>query len=757
MKNILFLPVIFLIALSTALSQDSFKKGSYLCSRKKMNNPNITNLLNFDSPNTPVHKFDVLDYKIYVDIRSCFITPFPKNFTGKVTVKLRVDSTLNSIQLNAVNTSMTINSVGLSGSSFSHSSNVLTINLNRTYIPGEILEVLVNYTHNNVTDNAFYASNGMIFTDCEPEGARKWFPCYDKPSDKATLDLTAKVPGTARLGSNGRLNDSTVTGDTIYYHWISRDPVSTYLIVMSGKVNYKLDIVYWHKISNPSDSVPIRFYYNSGENPATMKTKIIPMMTHYSQKFGEHAFEKNGFATLNSSFTWGGMENQTLTSLCQNCWNENIISHEFGHQWFGDLITCGTWADIWLNEGFATYLEAIWFENTGGYTSYKNDIVADANSYLSGNPGWPMYNPSWAIVTPNTNDLFNTEITYYKGACVLHMLRYTLGDSLFFSVIKSYATDSLGGFKYGNSVTDDFTAKISAAAGQDLSWFVNQWVKEANHPVYQNYYSIIPNGGSNWSVSFIARQTQTNSAFHKMPVVVKVSFTTGSDSTIKIMNDANYQTFVFNFSRQPTGLTFDPNNDIVLKQATTTLQSPSAKTLTLTAFIEGFYNASSNNITPDSATVLLRNVTSPFSVIDSAKAVLNTSGTGTFVFQKIFNNAPYYIQIKHRNSIDVWSRSPGQSFTSSLLTYNFTDTLSKAYGSNMIQVDNSPVKYAIYGGDADKDGNIDASDVSIIDNDAFNTLSGYVVSDLTGDNFVDANDISIADNNSLNSVSVISP
>jgi aminopeptidase N len=252
-----------------------------------------------------------------------------------------------------------------------------------------------------------------------------------------------------------------------------------------------------------------------------------------------------------------------------------------------------------------------------------------------------MYNPSWALVTPNINELFNTQITYYKGACVLHMLRYTLGDSLFFSVIKSYATDSLGGFKYGNSVTDDFTAKISAAAGQDLSWFVNQWVKEANHPVYQNYYSIIPNGGSNWSVSFIARQTQTNSAFHKMPVVVKLSFTSGSDSTIKIMNDANYQTFVFNFSRQPTGLTFDPNNDIVLKQATTTLQSPATKTLTLTAFIEGFYDASANIMTPDSATVLLRNVTTPYSVIDSAKAVLNSSGTGTFAFQKIFRSEFY--------------------------------------------------------------------------------------------------------------------
>lgn len=747
MKNLLVIPVILLIALSTAFSQESFKSGADYCSHKKKNSKISPSIFNTDSPNTPVHKFDVLDYKIYADIRSCFISPYPKNFNGKVTVKLRVDSTLNSIQLNAVNTSLTINSVGLSGSTFSHSSNLLTINLDRTYIPGEIIEVLVNYTHKNVTDNVFYASSGMVFTDCEPEGARYWFPCYDKQSDKATVDLTARVPASVRLGSNGRLNDSTVTGDTIYYHWISRDPVSTYLIVMTGKVNYQLDIVYWHKISNPADSVPIRFYYNSGENPSNIKNIIIPMTTYFSQLFGEHPFEKNGFATLNSSFPWGGMENQTLSSLCRNCWIDWLIAHEYAHQWFGDMITCGTWADIWLNEGFATYLEAIWKEYTGGYSAYKNNIIGDANEYLNGNPGWPMYNPSWALVTPNINDLFNTEIIYDKGSCVLHMLRYTLGDSLFFHTIKSYATDSAGGFKFNSPTTDDFTAKISAAAGQDLSWFIDQWVKEPNHPVYQNYYSILNNGGGNWNLSFIARQIQTNSGFHKMPVVVKIAFTTGADTTIRVMNDVNYQTFVFNFNRQPVSLTFDPDNDIVLKQATTTIQSVSSKTLTLTALIQGFYNESNDLMVSDTATVFLRNISSPYIIVDSAKAILNSSGTAAFSFMNIFNNAPYYIQFKHRNSIETWSRSGGESFVSSVLTYDFTDTLSKAFGNNMTIADSSPLKYSIYNGDVNQDGSIDASDLSSVENDASISLTGYLNTDITGDDFVDAGDVSMVENN----------
>ncbi len=558
---------LLLLSFVSSISAQTGQKGADLCSQKKMSFTEKILLLEPDSPNTPKHKFDVLNYKINIDIRNCFLSPYPKSFNGSVEVRFRIDTALNVITLNAVNTSITVSSVGLAGVSFTHASNIINITLDRNYNPGEIATVRVNYSHANVSDQAFYASNGMVFTDCEPEGARKWFPCYDKPSDKATVDITAKVPANARLGSNGRLADSLLTGDSLYYHWVSKDPVATYLTVMSGKVNYNLDIVYWRKLSNPNDSVPIRFYYNSGENPSNIKTKIIPMTTYFSQKFGEHPFEKNGFATLNNQFTWGGMENQTLTSLCPNCWGENLISHEYAHQWFGDMITCGTWADIWLNEGFATYCEALWLESTSGYNAYKNDILGDASGYLSSNPGWAMYNPDWITNTPPTSQLFNTAITYYKGACVLHMLRYTLGDSVFFNVLNSYATDSLGGFKYNSAVTDDFAAKVSQASEQDMTWFINQWVKEPNHPVYQNYYNFADLGAGQWRVNFTARQIQTNSAFHRMPIVLKVGFTSGSDTLIRVDNNANNQLFSFTFNRQPSSLVFDPNNDIVLKQA----------------------------------------------------------------------------------------------------------------------------------------------------------------------------------------------
>ena len=570
-RTILFITaLIFFITASFA--QVFYETGAEYCHHKKISSPSLV-LGGEDSPNTPKHKFDVLDYKLNVDIYNCFLSPYPKSFTGNVIVKFRVDTALSLIQLNALNRSLQINSVSMAGVSFTHTNDILTITLNRTYNPNEIAEVKIDYQRLNVVDQAFYTGSGFVFTDFPPEGARKVFPCWDKPSDKATFDITAKVPTTAKLGSNGRLNDSLVTGDTIYYHWISSDPLATYLMVLSSKVAYNLDIVYWHKISNPNDSIPVRFYFNAGENIAAAKTRIIPMTTYYSEMFGEYPFEKAGFATLSSQFPWGGMENQTLISLAPNQWGDALMSHEYAHMWFGDLVTCGTWADIWLNEGFATYCEALWLENTGGYTSYKNRINYFAGIYILQNPGWPMYNPSWAEVTPDINTLYNYAVTYCKGAGVLHMLRYTIGDSLFFTFLKEYATDTAN-FKNKTAVTDDVTAKLNQVAGQDLTWFIDQWVKQPNHPVYQNTYNFTELGGNNWQVSFTAKQIQTNTPFHKMPIQIKVAFTNGPDTTVNVLNDVNNQTYNWTFTRQPANLTFDPDNNIVLKSGTTTIGIP---------------------------------------------------------------------------------------------------------------------------------------------------------------------------------------
>jgi aminopeptidase N len=397
-----------------------------------------------------------------------------------------------------------------------------------------------------------------VFTDSEPIGTRKWMPCWDLPSDKATFELFAKVPSTVLLASNGLLKDSIKIADTIFYHWKSRDPISTYLMVITSKDGYKLQTTYWHPPLHPQDSVPMRFYYNDGENPQPVVSIMSSMADFFSNTFTEHPFEKNGFATLSGDFAWGGMENQTLTSLCPSCWQEMLAVHEFAHQWFGDMITCATWADIWLNESFATFSESLWLEHTQGYTAYRNDVESNANSYLSQNPGWAISEPSWALTTPNANILFNYQITYAKGACVLAQLRYVMGDTAFFNGMKNYTNDAVN-FKLNTATIPDFYDKMQQSSGQDLDWFMNEWIYTPNHPIYT--LNTVVN-----TLQVTTTMTQIGANFYKMPVELKYTFDDLSDTTIRVMNDVNNQNFSFTFTKPVTAFQFDPNNQIVLKQ-----------------------------------------------------------------------------------------------------------------------------------------------------------------------------------------------
>ena len=564
---ILITTTLLILFFQTSLIAQS---GSELCSQSKIkSNVTLSNGISI----TPHNPYNIVHYNLELDLYNCFLTPYPKAFTASEIVTFRVDTALSSIHLDAVNTSLIIDSVGMSAVSFTHSNNILNIQLDNTYQPDDTVNVQIYYQHLNVSDQAFYTGNGFVFTTNAPEGARRWFPSVDHPSDKATFELTAKFPSSVQFGSNGRLADSSMVADTIYHHWISRDPIATYLMTLSGKVNYNLDIIHWQNPVSSGDSIPVRFYWNTGENMNNLnniKTQIIPMMTHFSELFGEYPFEKNGFATLNNQFPWGGMEDQSLIHLCPNCWNENLVSHEFAHQWFGDLISPATWSDVWLNEGFATYCEALWYEYTDGYTRYKQEINSQSGFYFSGNPHWPIYNPEWSEVTPNINTLYNYAITYIKGSCVLHMLRYVVGDSLFFGILNTYASDPV--YEYDIVSTADLIEKVNTVTGEDYNWFFDQWVYSPDHPVYQNTY-IISEAGPSWDVELAINQVQQNTVFFRMPIELKVTFSDATDTTFTVLNDLNNQVFNFQFDKEPIDLVFDPDRNIVLKAGNTILVS----------------------------------------------------------------------------------------------------------------------------------------------------------------------------------------
>jgi len=573
-KTLVFLVSLFLLAACSVIAQhSSIQKGHQYCCEKKSSHEGVPDLALL-SPNSPRHSYDVLNYSMELDLMNNYSSPYPASFTASIIIEFRIDTALNSINLNAVNSSLVIDSVRMAGTSFSHDANILTVTLDRTYLPGEIAEVKIYYRHNNVNDGAIYVSGGFLFTDCEPEGARKWFPCWDKPSDKATVEIKAKVPQNVKLGSNGRMQDSIPGTNSVTYHWISRDPVATYLVVLTSKVNYLLDIVNWTN-PNTGEVVPIRFYYNPTESPYYIESIIGEMTTFFSDRFGDHPFEKNGFATLNNQFVWGGMENQTLTSLCPGCWSEWLVAHEYAHQWFGDMITCATWADIFLNEGFATWSEAHWTEYSAGYNAYKDEMEGNAAYYFSQNPGWPISDPSWAVSTPENSILFNYAITYMKASCVLHQLRYVLGDSTYFAAIRSYATDTVD-FKYQSATIADFKTKIETVTGQELDWFFDSWIYTANHPTYKNVYQIKAVENEKWQVTFTARQQQAALNYWQMPLELKINFVNLTDTIIRMFNSYNGQIFTFLFDHQPANLVFDPNNEILLKQGNTIVSDEEA-------------------------------------------------------------------------------------------------------------------------------------------------------------------------------------
>ena len=566
-KSLLFtLSFIFFVFSSTAQSIEG--SGAHFCSVKKSNGHSHGKLKM--GPNSPKHTFDVLKYTMNIELMDNYDPPYPHDFDADITIKFRVDSALNSISLDANSASLQINSVGGAAQSFTHAGNILNINLGQTYFPGEEIEVTIDYTHNDVDDYAFYVSDGFVFTDCEPEGARKWFPCWDSPADKAAFEMYAKVPNDVRLGSNGVLVDSTFSGDTLTYHWNSDNPIATYIMVLTSKRNYNLYIHWWHR---PSDgkAIPTRYYYQD-ESPAFIEDVAAQhndMNDWFVAGFGEYPFEKNGYATLNGDFTWGGMENQTLTSLMYQGWYESLIAHEFAHQWFGDMISPGTWADLWLNEGFATWSEAYWYESYGGYNLYKQDIVNNATFYKNSNPGWPIYNPEWAEETPPDYELFHSAITYAKAACILHQFRYIVGDELFFDAIWDYANDTVN-FKYKTAVTQDFVDKMSESVGEDMHWYFDAWLEQPNHPVYENEYYFYPLEDGKWEVNFLARQVQDDT-FFPMKLSLFIGFEDFSDTTVYFMNMENEEEFKFNFDKEPIYIDFDTDNEIVLKSASLVL------------------------------------------------------------------------------------------------------------------------------------------------------------------------------------------
>ena len=498
--------------------------------------------------------WDAVHYDI--DIQA---DPSTSLVSGTVTMTARVRSTpVASADLDLLaNMAVTACTAGGSPAAFTHAGDIVTITLDRSYAPGETFTVSVTYvgTPDPFVDAfGFDSYNGapMIWSLSEPYGARSWWPCKDVPSDKAdSVDIHIAVPDTLIAASNGVLRSTTTSGGWTTWSWHEGFPIATYLVSVAA--HPYATTTDWYRYA-PTDSMPIVFYNFPGHDATwlTNNLKVKDMLAAFAPEFGEYPFvtEKYGHA----EFLWlGGMEHQTLTSL-GGSW-EWVMAHELAHQWWGDMVTCRTFNHIWLNEGFATYAEALWAEARSGSSGYFSEMLAA--KYFGGGT-------VYVADTTNVNRIFHTGLSYNKASWVLHMLRHVVGDSTFFDCLRTYGQQ----YRFATATTEDFQAVCEQVSGMNLGWFFHEWIYEAYYPAYAYTWTADTPDGRTYSISLTIDQQQTNYVF-KMPVDVRVT-TIAGDTTFVVWDSLATQTFTLAVDAPIVDVALDPDEWILRTVGTPT-------------------------------------------------------------------------------------------------------------------------------------------------------------------------------------------
>jgi len=474
---------------------------------------------------------------------------------------------LDTIRLD-MGVNLDINSVSGDVESYHREDDFIYLKLNKTFQKNEIFTVDLTYEGAGyhlmwvgLVFDRMPDGSDFFWTFAEPYGARYWWPCHDVPSDKIdSMDIFVTIPAGQIAGSNGALQSTTDNNDgTQTFHWRESYPIATYLVsVVAGNYFHFQD---YYRISE-SDSMLLD-YYVYPENASLAKT-IFPEMQDYldalSHYFGPYPFlrEKYGQAQYNMR---GAMEHQTLTGIrtVDPSWRY-VYVHELGHQWFGDQVTCASWTDIWLNEGFASYSEALYAEWAG----YNGQPPGEAS--LHAYMATQLYQEGGTIIisdTTSSSAIFG-RIVYDKAAWVLHMLRHIMGDDPFFGALRDYLNDPR--WTYGSVRTENFQEICEKHSALNLDQFFTQWLNYEYYPSYRYYWSLKEQQVSANTVEVVVEQTQ-QTTLYVMPVDLTFSFSDGTDTTITVSNDRSLQQYIFTLRDRPVKLGFDKNNWILKSAA----------------------------------------------------------------------------------------------------------------------------------------------------------------------------------------------
>lgn len=513
----------------------------------------------------PKQSLDVLHDDL--DLR---IDPAARTIQGTVAMQFKPTASLRKLKMR-LHEPLAVTSTLLDGrpAQFNRAGSDLVFTLNSPLAPQSIHTLSVAYSGMPPAGNGI--GGGMIFdthqniasatTLSEPFGSYNWWPCVDDLSDKLTADVKLTVPPGMLGASNGKLLSATPNPDGwTTYHWSETYPLSNYLI-SANVTNYAAFSATYTSLDGKR-KMPLRYYvYPEDLQQATINFARVPEMIRlFAGLIGEYPFLSEKYGMV--EFPWGGgMEHQTLTSIgathVSTGGSANLIyAHELAHQWFGDEVTCATWNDIWLNEGFATYFEHLWGLREFGRTEgdYMSDFYDDGlyNGYMKG-----------SVYLYQASDPFaDFGAVYDKGSWVLHMLKYVMGKDRFFRALKNYRT----AHKYSNASTADLQSACEMVYGKSLAWFFDQWVYTPFRPIYHVSFT---QSGNAVSVTVAQKQphriaNRTSGAnVYIMPAQLTLHFSDRSAQVMNVVNNLRTQTFAFTVTKTVASVGFDEDHRIL--------------------------------------------------------------------------------------------------------------------------------------------------------------------------------------------------
>ncbi len=490
------------------------------------------------------------------DIQYCrahwTVDPAIRYIRGVITTVFEPSETLDKLEFDFSSTLM-MDSILYRGKpvSFSRNGEVLKVHFPAS-LPAFLPDSIVFYYQGEPPKTGFGSfeigqHNGVpvLWTLSEPYGARDWWPCKQSLNDKIdSIDIYITTPAIYRAASNGLLQSETVDGNWRTAHWKHRYPIAAYLVAIAV-TNYE---DFEEHIPVGTDTV-LMINYIYPESISAAQASMSYLADHlrlFSELFGRYPFlsEKYGHA----QFGWGGgMEHQTMSFM--GGFGYELVAHELAHQWFGNKVTCGSWEDIWLNEGFATYLSGLCYEHflPQYWQGFKQGRINSATSQAGGSIR--------VNDTTNVNRIFSGRLSYNKSAMVLHMLRWICGDSLFFTAIRNYIDDPE--VAYGYARTPQLKAHFEAVLGKSLDYFFDDWYTGEGYPSY-----IVKWWQGNDGI-FYAQIEQTQShpsvSFFELPVPLRLRDANGKEEDIRLEHEYNGQIFAVPVNFAVTEVLFDPD------------------------------------------------------------------------------------------------------------------------------------------------------------------------------------------------------